>query len=391
MEHGYDIDLASGEAVDAKYGCPVCLFVMRNPMQTGCGHRFCKACITKVTGERPWGKCPVDKTVFRKGDSLFNDIAMHREIMSLKVKCKNSEDCTWTGELRDLEKHLKECPMEEVKCPVSCGTMLLRGEVDAHKGQCPQRWITCGHCEQNVVFSQLHDKRVNIQTHYEDNLEQHMSLLMGQFSVLAAKNEALQEELAVAKTKIVECDSLSVEHTNYIEKLKARTRCGRLIWKLDLNNMYPLPPMVLSPPFYSSCPGYQMRLRVDFNGVRDGDSYYTSVFVVLQRGEFDMEIPFPFNGQVRVTVMNQSNSRNKQHVSVVIPCSDVPRNSSGASNARANSRGHTRFIKKSELLSQTYCKNKVIYFEANMVVPCENCGTLVSSSQKSVPASPSSV
>ena len=38
---------------------------------------------------------------------LFNDVAMRREILSLKVKCKNSsEECVWTGELRDSEVSL---------------------------------------------------------------------------------------------------------------------------------------------------------------------------------------------------------------------------------------------------------------------------------------------
>ena len=30
------------------YECPICLLVLNQPMQTVCGHRFCKGCIFKV-------------------------------------------------------------------------------------------------------------------------------------------------------------------------------------------------------------------------------------------------------------------------------------------------------------------------------------------------------
>lgn len=34
-------------AVSADYECPICMMVLRNPVQTTCGHRFCGGCIDK--------------------------------------------------------------------------------------------------------------------------------------------------------------------------------------------------------------------------------------------------------------------------------------------------------------------------------------------------------
>ena len=121
----------------------------------------------------------------------------------------------------------------------------------------------------------------------------------------------------------------------------------------------------------------QMRLRLDFRGVCDGEDTFSSVFVVLQKGEFDQEILFPFNGQVKVTLIAQNNSHNSSssHVSTVINCKDIPRNHTGGINARANSRGRTRFIKQKELLSPTYNKNNVLFFDVSMVSPCEIAGS----------------
>ena len=28
--------------------CPICLFVMKNPVQTVCGHRFCRDCLLET-------------------------------------------------------------------------------------------------------------------------------------------------------------------------------------------------------------------------------------------------------------------------------------------------------------------------------------------------------
>ncbi|KAK7111855.1 TNF receptor-associated factor 6-like [Littorina saxatilis] len=432
QEHGYDVELACGELVDNKYICPICLSVMCDAMQTVCGHRFCKSCITRVAGDRPWGRCPVDKTALRRPEQLFNDVAMRREILSLNIKCRNSnKECTWTGELRDSETHLKDCPLESMTCPLGCEKQLLRGQMTMHKEECPKRSIVCGHCKESIVFNKMHkhevvdcsrypvsctlcgqtgvprgeiahhmdsttgscpqanvvckflsvgchfqDKRKDMVKHYDANTESHLSLLMNQVVKMTVTNDMLRDELCTAKGKLTETSMQIAEHTETMKQLKERTVCGRLLWKLDLSNMQPLPNMVFSPPFYSSCPGYQMRLRLDFRGVSDGEDVYSSVFLVLQKGEFDQDLMFPYNGQVMVNLLPQSSNRNvsNRKVSTVIKCKDIPRNITGNTNARVNSRGCTRFLKQKELLSPVYNKNNVLYFDLSVVNPSENDG-----------------
>ena len=33
--------------LESKYECPICLLGLREPVQTSCGHRFCKGCILR--------------------------------------------------------------------------------------------------------------------------------------------------------------------------------------------------------------------------------------------------------------------------------------------------------------------------------------------------------
>ena len=34
-------------SLETKYECPICLMCLREPVQTECGHRFCRSCITR--------------------------------------------------------------------------------------------------------------------------------------------------------------------------------------------------------------------------------------------------------------------------------------------------------------------------------------------------------
>ena len=111
----------------------------------------------------------------------------------------------------------------------------------------------------------------------------------------------------------------------------------------------------------------QIRLRLEFRGVVDADTVYSSLFVVLQKGEFDDEILFPFNAQVKVMLVPQTNGRIPSGLSelstIVVCCKDVPRNLAGNVNSRSNSRGRARFMKQKELLSPPFNKNNVMFFD----------------------------
>lgn len=107
-------DVIFEHELDMKYICPICLTVFWNPIQTACGHRFCKQCIagvireTKLTSRSgirwTYCKCPVDKKFFCTKDDIFEDKAFQREVLSLKVKCTNHNmGCSWVDDFRELK------------------------------------------------------------------------------------------------------------------------------------------------------------------------------------------------------------------------------------------------------------------------------------------------
>ena len=42
-----------------RHECPICLLAMRNPMQTECGHLFCRDCLEPIL-QRKSPICPLD-------------------------------------------------------------------------------------------------------------------------------------------------------------------------------------------------------------------------------------------------------------------------------------------------------------------------------------------
>ena len=88
-----------------RHECPICFFTMRNPVQTECGHRFCKECLEPVL-KRRHPTCPLDKEeILQKG--IFLDNACRREILNLEVSCNfMSSGCSWIGHLKSLDVSL---------------------------------------------------------------------------------------------------------------------------------------------------------------------------------------------------------------------------------------------------------------------------------------------
>ena len=119
------------------YFCPVTFELLTNPRQTNscCGRHLSRAVAEKLEAE---GKpCPLCKKVpLKTADDLF----FKRKVMELRVRCSNKrQGCTWVGELRALDNHLKvrsvegQCQFVNVKCPLKCHQHIRREYLKIHQ------------------------------------------------------------------------------------------------------------------------------------------------------------------------------------------------------------------------------------------------------------------
>ena len=103
-EGGYDCDLVEEPPNDLV--CPICLLPPKKPhLISCCGKKLCQTCVSRIN--EAGQPCPCCRG---KEYVIVIDRQVERRVLDLKVYCKyKSKGCTWSGELRDLEKHYKTC------------------------------------------------------------------------------------------------------------------------------------------------------------------------------------------------------------------------------------------------------------------------------------------
>ncbi|KAL4225683.1 TNF receptor-associated factor 6 [Mactra antiquata] len=151
-EEGWDLVFITRSE---KFDCPICLLVLREPMQTECGHRFCRGCILKWLRESK-SICPIDNQPLDERQ-LFKDNWARREILGLSVKCPNHEKgCDQITTLNQLKSHLELCLYSLTSCPNRCANILYRGQLSQHLlRECQKRLVKCSHCQSDVVAELL--------------------------------------------------------------------------------------------------------------------------------------------------------------------------------------------------------------------------------------------
>lgn len=107
---GYKLCSADQEKVEEKYICSFCHLLLKDAVQTCCGHLYCKECLENLYfNNQSKLICMVCQKKFLENE-VFSDTSKRREVQSLVVHCTSMGDgCTWEGKLSKLADHLSEC------------------------------------------------------------------------------------------------------------------------------------------------------------------------------------------------------------------------------------------------------------------------------------------
>ncbi|XP_070532661.1 TNF receptor-associated factor 2-like [Ptychodera flava] len=149
--------------LEDKYICGKCTLVLRDPVQTYCGHRYCRACIEEIlsnAGRHFCLRCGSDNKDDPDSEitvnKIFPDNAIKRELLLIKVKCLNT-DCLWVGVFKDYEVHNQECIFEIIICiKAGCGKRFRRGHLTKHlESECDMRIVICDYCADAITWKEL--------------------------------------------------------------------------------------------------------------------------------------------------------------------------------------------------------------------------------------------
>ncbi|KAJ7372395.1 hypothetical protein OS493_019847 [Desmophyllum pertusum] len=126
---GFRLADTDKETLAKKYFCIFCLLLLRDAMQTSCGHFYCQSCLVNLiqNATSMLMICLNDQKRLQPNE-VFADKFMRREILALVVHCTFKDDgCIWKGEVRHLENHTSTCEFLKIPCVhPECGVLVKK-------------------------------------------------------------------------------------------------------------------------------------------------------------------------------------------------------------------------------------------------------------------------
>ena len=398
--------------------CPICLELVSGPVQTSCGHLFCRTCIKETE------ICPVDGVTFTAFPDFFNS----RRLGGFKVKCPNSKKgCDWQGELRVAEEHTSDvCHFQMVKCRKGCEKEMERRLLMMHTtAECLYRDFKCPHCQHEGPYNTVTTSHLTVCESFR------LPCVAGCKRTLTCRAmkdhlaNTCSEELVECPHKMAGCASIVKrkdleEHTSdkdhhlqalmksyaaTMQNLYKRINQSGLVpdvsilplvfraWLQNTPTCYPHPPWVIkmegfqekkeneedwfSDPVYSHFGGYKMCLKVHANGNKHGKGTHVSAHVCLMRGDHDDNLKWPFKGTIKVSLLNQLEDGQHCTRQLWSPDSNVSEATSNRVTGREKASafwGLPRFVSHQDLSCNgrnklQYLKDNTLFFRVDCFEP----------------------
>ncbi|XP_006824450.1 TNF receptor-associated factor 2-like [Saccoglossus kowalevskii] len=164
-EFGYPLPIFS-VSPGGKHMCTSGRHVLKDPIQTGCGHRYCRHCFNVLTTSFTQTGPVYCKGCESEGYSdsvllhnkIYPDRAILRELHQMTVSCIVQEECDWLGLLKEYDDHVTLCPHVTITCvnKIGCGASMKRSNLSEHLDKhCPMRITKCKYCTEQIPYREI--------------------------------------------------------------------------------------------------------------------------------------------------------------------------------------------------------------------------------------------
>ncbi|XP_060118105.1 TNF receptor-associated factor 6 [Heteronotia binoei] len=363
-------------------------------------------------------ECPQCQGCFQK-NQLQEHIML--ECPRRQVTCPN---CVMNMAYEDKELHDQKCPLASVFCEY-CNTELIREQLHNHyDNDCPTAPVPCTY---NAFGCPEKMQRNELARHMQEFTQVHMRMMAQHLRSISAatpspmsflgrlpfdpslfsqampaqcecspevqnfketiqqlegrlvrQDHQIRELIAKMETQSTHMGNLKRTIRNLEEKIteiEAQQCNGIFIWKIENFSMYlkaqeeERPVVIHSPGFYTGKPGYKLCLRLHIqlpNAQRCAN--YISLFVHTMKGEHDSHLSWPFQGTIRLSILDQSEGSPRHNYEEVMDTKPellafqrptVYRNPKGF--------GYLTFMHLQSLKQRTYVKDDILLVRCEVV------------------------
>ncbi|XP_066466191.1 TNF receptor-associated factor 6 [Tiliqua scincoides] len=363
-------------------------------------------------------KCPQCQGQFQK-----NQLQEHIEhaCPRRQVACPN---CAMCMPYEEKELHDQSCLLANVLCQY-CNTMLIREQLPNHyDNDCPIAPVPCYYSafgcpdkmQRNELahhmqeFTQVHMRMmaqtlrsVSVSTPTSvpflgglpfdpslfsqampascecspevQNFKETIQQLEGR---LVRQDHQIRELTAKMETQITHIGDLKRTIRTLEDKIaeiEAQQCNGIFIWKIENFSVYlkaqeeERPVVIHSPGFYTGKPGYKLCLRLHIqlpNAQRCAN--YISLFVHTMQGEYDSHLPWPFQGTIRLSILDQSEgSPRHNHEEVMDTKPELLAFQRPTANRNPKGFGYVTFMQLQALKQRNYIKGDTLLVRCEAV------------------------
>lgn len=182
--------------------CPICCYILTDPISTVCGHTFCKDCIQNALktprSEDQSFKCPIDRHPLTSKTDLVPAAFLITSLLNeLDVLCPFSDrGCKYEGKKWNISDHVDNlCDYVKVEC--ECGELIQRRYFD--KNECVHEQVDCtNNCgekvEKYLLNEHLKNNCINVKTDCP-------------YCKITTSNPELEQHLDICPEMVISCSA----------------------------------------------------------------------------------------------------------------------------------------------------------------------------------------